>query len=163
MAAALDQARAAEVDAQAARLMLASNIARAYIGLAQATTPRSRRSRSRARQPLADLSRQRVQAGLDNQLQLRNAEATIAAATQQAQAARSNRPRRNALAALLGKGPDRGLAIATPACCSARARRARRAAERTARPSSRRRRRALARRSRGRTHPLPRRPTSIRR
>jgi len=115
--AALDQARAAEVEAQAARLMLASNIARAYIGLAQAEDAAKTADAEAARaSQLADLSRQRVQAGLDNQLQLRNAEATIAAAKQQAQAGRQQSDAaRNALAALLGKGPDRGLAIAPPA------------------------------------------------
>src|SRR3546814_12382540 len=64
---------------------------------------------------LQDLSRQRVDAGLDNQLQLRQSESTIAAARQQAQAAQQQIDAlRNALAALLGKGPDRGLDITRP-------------------------------------------------
>src|SRR3546814_16652730 len=64
---------------------------------------------------LQDVSRQRVDAGLDNQLQLRQSESTIAAARQQAQAAQQQIDAlRNALAALLGKGPDRGLDITLP-------------------------------------------------
>src|SRR3546814_7445250 len=64
---------------------------------------------------LQDLSRQRVDAGLDNQLQLRQSESTIAAARQQAQAAQQQIDAlHNALAALLGKGPDRGLDITRP-------------------------------------------------
>ncbi|MET0327147.1 MAG: efflux transporter outer membrane subunit [Luteimonas sp.] len=53
--------------------------------------------------------------GRDNQLQLRNADATIGIAHQQAQAAQQQIDAlRNALSALLGKGPDRGLDIARP-------------------------------------------------
>ncbi|MET0893391.1 MAG: efflux transporter outer membrane subunit [Pseudoxanthomonas sp.] len=115
--AAVGQARAAEIDAQAARLSLASNIARAYVGLAQAhalldvATGEHDRAAS-----LRRLGEQRVNAGLDNQLQLRQAESTIASAQQQTQAAQQQIDMaRNAIAALMGKGPDRGLAITRPA------------------------------------------------
>jgi NodT family efflux transporter outer membrane factor (OMF) lipoprotein len=51
---------------------------------------------------------------------LRTAEVTVAAAREQAQAARQQADlARNALAALLGKGPDRGLSIAPPALLKA--------------------------------------------
>src|SRR3546814_17194450 len=51
----------------------------------------------------------------DNQLQLHQSESTIAAARQQALAAQQQIDAlRNALAALLGKGPDRGLDINRP-------------------------------------------------
>jgi NodT family efflux transporter outer membrane factor (OMF) lipoprotein len=64
---------------------------------------------------LRDLAQQRVDAGLDNQLQLRQSESTIAAARQQAQSAQLQIDAlRNALAALVGKGPDRGLDITRP-------------------------------------------------
>ncbi|NUS61364.1 MAG: efflux transporter outer membrane subunit [Lysobacter sp.] len=118
---ALDQARAAEVDAQAARLMLASNIARTYIALALAHDAADTAEAEAARASgLASLSQQRVKAGLDNQLQLRNAEANVAGAKQQAQAAEQQADlARNALAALLGKGPDRGRAITKPALLQA--------------------------------------------
>jgi NodT family efflux transporter outer membrane factor (OMF) lipoprotein len=114
--AAVGQARAAEVDAQAARLALSSNIASAYIALAQAYDSLDIANREQGRAShLSELSRQRVQAGLDNQLQLRQAESGIAAAQQQAQAAQQQIDAlKNALAALLGKGPDRGLDISRP-------------------------------------------------
>lgn len=114
--AAAGQARATEVDAQAARLTLSANVARTYIALAQAfdTQDIATREQARARR-LRDLAAQRVEAGLDNQLQLRNADASIGIARQQAQAAHQQIDAlRNALAALLGKGPDRGLDIARP-------------------------------------------------
>lgn len=114
--AAAGQARAAEVDAQAARLNLSSNVARSYIALAQAFDAQDVATRETARATrLRDLARQRVDAGLDNQLQLRNADAAIGIARQQAQAAQLQIDAlRNALAALLGKGPDCGLDIARP-------------------------------------------------
>lgn len=114
--AAVGQTRAADIDAQAARLTLASNVARSYVGLAQAHEALAVAEREQARATrLSTLSRQRVDAGLDNQLQLRQAESTIAIARQQAQSAQQQIDAlRNALAALLGKGPDRGLDIAAP-------------------------------------------------
>lgn len=114
--AAAGQARAAEVDAQAARLTLSSNVARSYIALAQAFDAQAVAAREQTRATgLRDLSRQRVEAGLDNQLQLRNADTAIGIARQQSQAAQQQIDAlRNALSALLGKGPDRGLEIARP-------------------------------------------------
>jgi len=114
--AAVGQARAAQVDAQAARLTLSANVARTYVALSQAYAALEVAQNEEKRSSrLSDLSRQRVDAGLDNQLQLRQAESTIATAQQQAQAAQQQIDSlRNALAALLGKGPDRGLDIAPP-------------------------------------------------
>jgi NodT family efflux transporter outer membrane factor (OMF) lipoprotein len=114
--AAVGQAQAAQVDAQAARLALSANIARSYISLSQAheALDVARREQQRSSH-LLDLSQQRVDAGLDNDLQLRQAESTIASARQQEQAAEHQiTVLRNALAALLGKGPDRGQSIARP-------------------------------------------------
>lgn len=121
--AAVGQLRAAEVDAQAARLMLSSNIARTYIALAQAHDAHDVAERdARRSSTLLDLGRQRVEAGLDNQMQLRQAESGIAAARQQSQAAQQQIDAlRNALAALLGQGPDRGLAITRPQLIAATA------------------------------------------
>ena len=119
--AALGQARAAEVEAQAARLTLSANIARAYVALAQAyeAADVAKADEQRASH-LLELGRQRVKAGLDNQLQIRNAEAAVAGAQQQGQAAQQQiDAARNAIAALLGKGPDRGLDIARPSLLSA--------------------------------------------
>ncbi|WP_408953294.1 efflux transporter outer membrane subunit [Lysobacter sp. Hz 25] len=120
--AALGQARAAEVESQAARLTLSSNIARAYVSLAQAyaafDVAQAEKQRS---EHLLGLGRQRVKAGLDNQLQIRNAESASAAADQQMQSAQQQiDATRNAIAALLGKGPDRGLDIARPSLLSAK-------------------------------------------
>src|SRR4249919_3014283 len=85
--AALGQARAAEVDAQAARLMLSSNIARAYVMLAQAFSAHDVAVADHERaDKLLQLGRQRVAAGLDNQLQIRQAESALASAEQQIQA-----------------------------------------------------------------------------
>ncbi|HYM86155.1 MAG TPA: efflux transporter outer membrane subunit, partial [Pseudoxanthomonas sp.] len=84
-------------------------LAQAYAALEVANREHDRASRLRG------LGEQRVKAGLDNQLQLRQAESTIASAEQQAQAAQQQIDMaRTALAALLGQGPDRGLAIARP-------------------------------------------------
>ena len=59
---------------------------------------------------LLELSRQRVAAGLDNQLQQRQAESMVAGANLQTEAARQQIDAAgNALAALLGQGPDRAL------------------------------------------------------
>lgn len=114
--AAVGQARAAEVDAQAARVALADAVVRTYVQLAQAHDALGVAEREQARATrLRDLGRQRVRAGLDNQLQLRQADVLVATAAQQAQAARQSiEALRNALAALAGQGPDRGLAITPP-------------------------------------------------
>ncbi|MFC3549851.1 efflux transporter outer membrane subunit [Lysobacter cavernae] len=119
--AALGQARAAEVDAQAARLTLSSGIARAYVVLAQAHAAHDVAVADSERATrLLTLGRQRVAAGLDNQLQIRQAESAVASAQQQIQAsAHEIETTRNALAALLGKGPDRGLDIAPPTLLTA--------------------------------------------
>ncbi|WP_343223479.1 efflux transporter outer membrane subunit [Lysobacter sp. GX 14042] len=118
---ALGEARATEVEAQAARLTLAANIARSYIGLAQAFETRDAAVADRARAGrLLELGRQRVEAGLDSELQLRQAESAIASAGEQAEAAQAQiDSQRNTLAALLGKGPDRGLEIERPALLAA--------------------------------------------
>ncbi len=114
--AALGEARASEVEAQAARLALAANVSRTYIALAQAFQTQDVALREQRRSGhLLQLSRQRVDAGIDGALSLRNAEGAIAAAAAQAEAAQQQIDAlRNTLAALLGKGPDRGLDITRP-------------------------------------------------
>lgn len=119
--AAIGQVRAAEIEAQAARLGLASNIARTYVALAQAwqVLDLADEEASRAQRVFA-LGRQRVRAGLDNQVQLRQSQVLVAAAAQQAQAAQLQiDSARHALAALVGKGPDRGATIGRPAVLAA--------------------------------------------
>ena len=114
--AAVDTVHAAAVDAQAARLKLASGIVQAYVELDRAWRAHdiAEQELERARKAL-QLVRQRRAAGIDSDLQVRQAEARIPAAQQQLQAAQQQiDAARTALAALLGQGPDRGLGIARP-------------------------------------------------
>lgn len=116
MESALGQARAAEVDRQAARITVSANVARAYSMLAYAYALQdiSREDVSRTQRMLT-LSQQRVDAGLDSQYQLQQTQSLAAAATSQATAAeQAVTEARIELAALLGQGPDRGLALARP-------------------------------------------------
>ena len=95
---------------------LTSAIARTYVALAQAFDAHdvAQADHERATR-LLELGRQRVAAGLDNQLQIRNAESAVASAEQQMQASEHEvEITRHALAALLGQGPDRGLSIDRP-------------------------------------------------
>jgi NodT family efflux transporter outer membrane factor (OMF) lipoprotein len=114
---ALGEARAAELDARAARLALSTNIAHAYVQLertylqldvAQATL--------RQREQIFKLTQDRNAAGVDSKLELRQAESALPAAREQiAQLQETIELTRNQLAALVGKGPDRGQAIWRPA------------------------------------------------
>ncbi|HPM57195.1 MAG TPA: efflux transporter outer membrane subunit [Thermomonas sp.] len=114
--AAVGSARATEVDAQSARLALAANVARSYVGLARAFDALDAANAEAARADgLISLNQQRIKAGLDNTIALNQNRSAAAAARQQAQAAQHDiDAMRNALAALLGAGPDRGLEIARP-------------------------------------------------
>ncbi|WP_305805800.1 efflux transporter outer membrane subunit [Stenotrophomonas sp. YIM B06876] len=114
--AAVDSGHAAEVDARAARLDLSAAIVSAYAQLGYAWQLQDVAGEELARaQKTLDLTRQRRRAGIDSDLQVRQAEARIPAAQQQRQAARQQIDEaRTALAALLGQGPDRGLLVARP-------------------------------------------------
>ena len=114
--AALGQARAAEIDAYTARLLLAAGVARAYAQLARSFEQRElAQAALKQRQTLFDLTRQRVAAGLDSDIELKQAEGSIPAARARiAQLDEEIALGRNLLAALAGKGPDRGLAITRP-------------------------------------------------
>jgi len=114
--AALGQARATDIDAHAARLTLSVNVARGYVQLGYAFAEKdvADAQLKRANASYA-LVKQRVAAGIDNQLQIKQADAEVASAQQQvAVADESIDAARIALAVLLGKGPDRGLDIARP-------------------------------------------------
>ncbi|PPU92309.1 multidrug RND transporter [Xanthomonas albilineans] len=112
----VDQAHAAQVDAQAARLELSAAVARAYVQLGYAWQLYDLAGAELARADRSlKLVRQRRDAGIDSTLQLRQAEARVPVARQQQQAAQQQIDEaRIALAALLGRGPDRGLQIQRP-------------------------------------------------
>jgi NodT family efflux transporter outer membrane factor (OMF) lipoprotein len=114
--AALGQARAAEVDGFAARLLLSAAVAHAYAQLAHAYEQLDVAQATLAqRQAIFDLTRGRLAAGLDTKVELKQAEASIPAVRQRiAQVEEDIALARNQLAALAGKGPDRGLSIERP-------------------------------------------------
>jgi len=120
VAAATSEARAAQADSAQARLMLATSVAASYADLARLYAERDVAERSVAlRQETLNLVSDRVTNGLDTRGELRqaeagppNARAELAAVDEQIAQTR------NGLAALLGAGPDRGLAIARPAVAS---------------------------------------------
>jgi NodT family efflux transporter outer membrane factor (OMF) lipoprotein len=114
--AALGAARAAQVNARAARIELSGNVARAYarLGYAFAQQDLAADELKRANQS-RELTRQRVNAGIDNQIMLKQADGEVASAEQNATlSARAVDAVRSALSVLLGKGPDRGLEISRP-------------------------------------------------
>ncbi len=120
---ALDQARVAEVDAYAARLALSIDIAQTYVQLQRAYLLLDVAELTlREREQTYALTRDRTAAGLDSRLELKQAETAIPATRELiTRLNETTALTRNALAALLGQGPDRGLAIARPAAESMRA------------------------------------------
>ncbi len=113
---ALDQAKAAEVDAYAARLALSAAIAQTYVDLQRAYLLLDVAQETlKEREQIYSLSRDRTAAGLDSRLELKQAETTVPATRQRIEQLQENiQLARNQLAALLGEGPDRGLTIARP-------------------------------------------------
>ncbi len=114
--AALGAARAAEVDAYSARLALSTNIAQAYVQLQRAYLQLDVADATlKEREQIYALTRDRNVAGIDSRLELKQAESALPATREQiAQLDERIALARNQLAALLGAGPDRGLAIARP-------------------------------------------------
>jgi NodT family efflux transporter outer membrane factor (OMF) lipoprotein len=114
--AAVDRAHAAALDAQAARLDLSAAIVQAYVQLDHAWQLQQVADEELARaEKMLALTRQRRGAGIDNELQVRQAQARVPLAQQQRQAAQQQIDlARNALAALLGRGPDRGREYGRP-------------------------------------------------
>lgn len=102
--AALGSARASEADVAAARVVLASNVARTYFQLlrVQEQLAVARRSLEQREQQLK-LVNQRVSAGLDTTLEQRQSEGALPEARQQIEALQEQaQTTRNALAALVG-------------------------------------------------------------
>lgn len=104
--AALGSERAAQADVAAARVVLASNVARTYFQLVRINEQIAVAERTLAqREEQLKLVRQRVGAGLDTNLELRQSEGALPEARQQLEALREQaQTTRNALAALVGSG-----------------------------------------------------------
>ncbi|MCL2308760.1 MAG: efflux transporter outer membrane subunit [Proteobacteria bacterium] len=105
IAAAIGQARATEAERDAARVLLAANVVRAYIQWARIEDQRVVAERMLAqRQQILQLVHDRLQAGLDTQMEVRQNEAGRADSRVQMTAlAQQADTTRNALAALLGQ------------------------------------------------------------
>ncbi|HSS69749.1 MAG TPA: efflux transporter outer membrane subunit [Casimicrobiaceae bacterium] len=114
--AALGEAKAAEVDAYAARLALSVAIAQAYVDLQRAYLQVDVAQETlREREQIYALTRDRNAAGIDSRLELKQAETALPAARERiVQLQEQAQLARNQIAALLGQGPDRGLGIARP-------------------------------------------------
>ncbi|HEY3520434.1 MAG TPA: efflux transporter outer membrane subunit, partial [Rhodanobacteraceae bacterium] len=114
--AALGNARAAQIESQAARLMLSAEVVGAYAALADAYAQRDLALQELQRaQAFGKLTAQRVRAGIDSKFQQTQIDAEIADAQAQLAAAENGvRSSGIALAVLLGHGPDRALDIQRP-------------------------------------------------
>jgi NodT family efflux transporter outer membrane factor (OMF) lipoprotein len=116
-AAARSDAEAARLDFAQASLVLSTSIADAYADLARLFAERSvQLTALQIRQQTEKLTADRVASGLDTQAELKQANAAVPAARADLAATDEQIAlTRNQLAALLGAGPDRGLAIVAPA------------------------------------------------
>lgn len=115
--AAISQTKAAEAELHAARLLLSTAVARAWLQLARQYEQLDLVERQlRVREKIEQLTQQRIAAGLDSQTNRQQARSELASIrAEQAQWQEMIALTRNQLAALLGQGPDRGIAIARPA------------------------------------------------
>lgn len=114
--AALGQARAAQVDQQQARLIVAANVARAYsdLGHAHVVHDLAAADLKRTKQ-LLDLGQRRLTSGVDSRFQFQQTQSLQANSEEQLiDAEKRLRSAKIALATLLGKGPDRGNEIQRP-------------------------------------------------
>ena len=114
--AALGSANAAEADAQAARVLLASNVARTYFQLVRLNEQSQVARRTLAqREETLKLVQDRVRAGLDTRLELNQSEGGLPEARLQLEVLQEQMAlARNALAALVGQ-PNRAVARDLPA------------------------------------------------
>ncbi|MRD47885.1 efflux transporter outer membrane subunit [Caenimonas koreensis DSM 17982] len=103
---ALSAAQAAQADAQAARIMLAANVARSYFQLARINDQLAVARRTLAqRAESLKLVQDRVNAGLDTNLELRQSEGSLPEARQQLEALQEQAVMaQNAIAALTAQG-----------------------------------------------------------
>jgi NodT family efflux transporter outer membrane factor (OMF) lipoprotein len=115
--AATSEAKAAQADAAQARLTLSTAVASAYAELSRLYAQRDVAAEAvRLRQQTSDLVSKRVANGLDTKAESEQAAAGPPASKAELSALDEQIAlTRNALAALVGAGPDRGLAITRPA------------------------------------------------
>jgi NodT family efflux transporter outer membrane factor (OMF) lipoprotein len=115
--AATSTAEAVKADEAEARLQLSTAVATVYADLVQLYADRTLAIEAvQQRKQSAELVRQRFDRHLENEAELAQAEAQVSSALTQADIVeRLIANTRNQLAALLGKGPDRGLSITPPA------------------------------------------------
>lgn len=116
LAAAIGRQHAAEVEAEAAHLMLAVAITQAYLRLSQSYAQLDlAEAVVTQREHLLSLTKERVQAHLDSVVDLKQAELAVPLAREQVAATKEAIAlARYQLAALLGAGPDRGDAVTRP-------------------------------------------------
>ncbi|MGH8326788.1 MAG: efflux transporter outer membrane subunit [Steroidobacteraceae bacterium] len=112
----LDAARASGLDAQAARVALSTEIAHAYIAMERAYLERDvDKTLLSERERIYALTRQRRSAGIDSLVDVKQAQSALPDARERiTQLDEAIGLSRDALAALIGQGPDRGLAIERP-------------------------------------------------
>jgi NodT family efflux transporter outer membrane factor (OMF) lipoprotein len=108
--------QAAEADKAAARLALAVAVARAYFQFNLSYAFLDVTQANLAQQmSILDLTRQRVAAGLENTARVKQSEGQVALVRASVDATQANiDTTRNAIAALVGVGPDRGLDLQPP-------------------------------------------------
>lgn len=116
LAAATSEQKATEVEIDQARLMLSTSVALSYAELAHLYARRdTAQGAVQVRSQTADLMRQRNREELENLASVREAEAKQAAAQAELQSVDERIAlEKNAIAALLGAGPDRGRTIERP-------------------------------------------------
>lgn len=119
--ASIGQLKAAQAEAQAARVLLAGNVASGYFGLARLVEARGLAEQALAqRNQVLELVRQRIAAGLDTTVELRQAEGLVAQNQAEIEALDESIARtRHALAELTGQGPN-ALDTLTPALAAVR-------------------------------------------
>ncbi|HET8711160.1 MAG TPA: efflux transporter outer membrane subunit [Spongiibacteraceae bacterium] len=113
---AVSQERAAQAEQQSAVLLLTSNVTKIYIELDRLFAEHDVMAQTlQEREKVFTLTQQRFDAGIDNRGDVKQAESQLPVLRGQlAQIDEAIGATRNALAALLGQGPDRGLQIKRP-------------------------------------------------
>jgi NodT family efflux transporter outer membrane factor (OMF) lipoprotein len=116
LAAAVSEAEAARADLAQARLTLSTAVAQAYGDLARLLAEHEAADEAvRNRQDTVQLVAKRLENGLDTRAELKQAEAATPTSLADLEALDEQiLIKRHQIAALLGAGPDRGLAIAAP-------------------------------------------------